>query len=383
MYENIKSRVKYDNLLSNDFTCLLGVRKGECLSPFLFCMYVNDLEEMLVSNEFKGIEIGILKLFLLLYADDIKNFSESADGLQRVLDILKDYCYKSGLVINTNKTKIMIFRKGGTIRRGLKFMYDGKEIEIVKKFTYLGVVFTTGGSSFHATHEVLSGQALKAIFKLKAYINKFTNISISHMLALFDKLILPILTYGSEVSGFSKADVIERVHLQFCKHLLGVKIQTQNNFICGELGRVPVRNHRLVSAIRYWFKIVHDDVKYIKLVYNMMLEDFERLPEKLSWAKSVKVLLENLGFGHIWLMQGVGDVTMFLNVFKQRLTDHFIQSWNADISNSSRANTYSLIADFNVPKFVELLQSDNKNVIKNLSVYVYKNFDRRAEFVSR
>ena len=48
---------------------------------------------------------------------------------------------------------------------------------------------------------------------------------------LFDKLILPILTYGSEVSGFSKADNIERMHLQFCKHLLGVKIQTQNNFV--------------------------------------------------------------------------------------------------------------------------------------------------------
>ena len=77
MYENIKSRVKYDNLLSNDFTCLLGVRQGECLSPFLFSMYVNDLEEMLVSNEFKGIEIGMLKLFLLLYADDIIIFSES------------------------------------------------------------------------------------------------------------------------------------------------------------------------------------------------------------------------------------------------------------------------------------------------------------------
>lgn len=84
------------------------------------------------------------------------------------------------------------------------------------------------------------------------------------MLALFDKLILPILTYGSEISGFSKADAIERIHLQLCKHL-GVKIQMQNNFIYGELGRVPVRNYRLVAAIRYWFKILQcDDVKYIK-----------------------------------------------------------------------------------------------------------------------
>ena len=52
-----------------------------------------------------------------------------------------------------------------TIRRNLKLMYDGKEIYIMIKFTYFGVVFTTGGS-FHATYEALSGQAFKAVFKL-------------------------------------------------------------------------------------------------------------------------------------------------------------------------------------------------------------------------
>ena len=311
MYENIKSRVKSDNNLSNDFSCLLGVRQGECLSPFLFSMYVNDLEETLVSNNFKGIEIGMLKMFLLLYADDIIIFSDTEYGLQRGLDILKDYCNKWKLIVNINKTKIMVFRNGGILRKNLKFTYDGNDVEIVKKFTYLGVVFTTGGS-FYETHESLSGQALKAIFKLKAYVNKFTNISISHMLALFDKLILPILTYGSEVSGFSKGDSIERIHLQFCKHLLGVKIQTQNDFIYGELGRVPVRIHRVFAAIRFWFKILHSkDTKYIRLVYNLMIDDLDNSPEKLSWAKSVKTVLKTLGFGHVWLSQGVGDVNMF------------------------------------------------------------------------
>ena len=118
---------------------------------------------------------------------------------------------------------------------------------------YLGVVFTIGGS-FYETHESLSGPALKAIFKLKVCVNQFTNISVAHMLALFDKLILPILTYGSEVSGFSKADSVERIQLQYCKHLLGVKIQTQNNVIYGELERVPVKIYRLIAAIRFWFK---------------------------------------------------------------------------------------------------------------------------------
>ena len=79
------------------------------------------------------------------------------------------------------------------------------------------------------------------------------------ILVLFANFILPILAYGSEVSGISKADNTERTLLQFCKHLLGVKMQTQNNFVYGELGKVTLRNHRLVSVIQC------DDAKILSL----------------------------------------------------------------------------------------------------------------------
>ena len=57
--------MKYDNRLRYDFTCLLGVRQGEYLSPFSFSMYyVNDLEETLAGDDFKCVEVGMLKLLL-------------------------------------------------------------------------------------------------------------------------------------------------------------------------------------------------------------------------------------------------------------------------------------------------------------------------------
>ena len=71
------------------------------------------------------------------------------------------------LKANVNKTKVMIFKKGGRISRYLHFMYPGCEIEIVKKFTYLGIVFTTAGS-FEHTLDALSGKALKALYKLSS-----------------------------------------------------------------------------------------------------------------------------------------------------------------------------------------------------------------------
>ena len=49
---------------------------------------------------------------------------------------------------NISKTKILVFRKRGRLPDNLQFIYKGNIIEIVTKFCYLGIVFTSGGSSF-------------------------------------------------------------------------------------------------------------------------------------------------------------------------------------------------------------------------------------------
>ena len=45
MYTNIKSCVQYNNTKSDFFPCMIGVRQGENLSPFLFSIFLNDLED--------------------------------------------------------------------------------------------------------------------------------------------------------------------------------------------------------------------------------------------------------------------------------------------------------------------------------------------------
>ena len=74
------------------------------------------------------------------------------------------------------------------------------------------------------------------------------------ILELFDKLVSPILNFGSEVWGFYKSSSIETVHLQFCKKILGVKQSTQNDFVYGELGRIDFQARRYITIIKYWFK---------------------------------------------------------------------------------------------------------------------------------
>ena len=288
MYSIVKSKIKYKNNVSEAFICNIGVRQGECLSPFLFSMYLNDLEEELSVKGVKGVVIGMFKLFLLLYADDIVIFGETDADLQNALNILEDYCSRWKLTVNTEKTKIMVFRKGGRLSSNLKFTYQDKVIEVINKFSYLGIVFTSGGSSYE-TQKTLSGQALKAIFTLNKYLYNFTSLKTSHVLELFDKLVTPILNYGSEVWGFYKSASIETVHLQFCKKILGIKQTTQNDFIYGELGRIDFQSQRYINIIKYWLKVVQsDNRKYATLIYDMMLNDLEIRAQKQNWALSVK-----------------------------------------------------------------------------------------------
>ena len=72
-----------------------------------------------------------------MYADDIVVFSETAEGLQNGLNRMYQYCQKLKLSVNTQKSKVMVFRKGGLLRRNTHFYYGEHELEINSKFTYL------------------------------------------------------------------------------------------------------------------------------------------------------------------------------------------------------------------------------------------------------
>ena len=107
-----------------------------------FTVFIFHVFERLGTKGVVGTNIGTVNIYLLLYADDIILFGKTPDELQRALTILVEYCNTWKLTVNTSKTKVMIFRKGGRLPNNLNFLYTNSQIEIIKKFCYLGVVFT-------------------------------------------------------------------------------------------------------------------------------------------------------------------------------------------------------------------------------------------------
>ena len=208
MYSDVKSCIVHNNNVSDTFASEIGVRQGEHLSPLLFSMYLNDLQEYLQNFDVNGIksisddienELNLyLKLFLLLYADDTILLSETSTDLQLLLDKFCFYCTKWKLKININKTKVMVFSKC-RIPDTLKFFINNEELEIVKSYKYLGILFSKSGS-FLATRKHKRDQANKAMYCIirKCGTNHLT---IKCRLDMFDKAINPILLYGWEFWG--------------------------------------------------------------------------------------------------------------------------------------------------------------------------------------
>jgi hypothetical protein len=159
MYANIKSCVSLNGYISPFFKSIFGVRKEENLSPVLFSIYLNDLEEYLNSNN-AGIELKrnhgsidvYLKIFVLLYADDTVMVSEDEKTFQNMLNDFHQYCNQWKLTINMQKTKIFIF---GTSRPdNYMFTMSGEKIKIVKEYKYLGVLFSSSCSFFKSAKTV-------------------------------------------------------------------------------------------------------------------------------------------------------------------------------------------------------------------------------------
>ena len=101
-----------------------------------------------------------------MFADDLILLSQSAAGLQKCLDKLQNYCQKWCLSININKTKVLIFNRGGKKISNYIFQLMGHNIEIVNNYCYLGIIFTKSGS-FDKANDALYDKALKAFFKFK------------------------------------------------------------------------------------------------------------------------------------------------------------------------------------------------------------------------
>ena len=341
MYSKVKAFVKVNNITSPTFDSHIGLKQGEIMSPLLFSLFIDDIELYLQGDTSSGLNLGDVQILLLLFADDMVILSENPNDLQNSLNKLLDYCNKWGLEVNTEKTKVVVFRKKGALRCNETWYYNGKKLEVVNDFHYLGTTFSHTGS-FSNNTRTLSNKALKALNILNSKTRCF-DFETSTLLQLFDAFVGSILSYSCEINGFCKSQSLERIHLKQCKKLLNVKSSTSNAAVYHELGRYPLYINRYCRIIKFWGKLVLSDNLVIRSSYEALLACNERGD---NWCSNVKKLLTRHGFGYVWNDPFCVNHKSFYNVFKQRLIDEFRQGLYNEINTRPVLCTYKFIKEY-------------------------------------
>ena len=305
LYADVPMVVNTAHGQTASFQSAMGVKQGCPLSPTLFGLYLDDLEEAMRAKQhlLDPPSLAGVTLLALLYADDLAMVSTSMAGLQAQLEDLLPYADRWGLTVNVDKTKAVIYRAvRAPVCSNPSLMYDGKSIEFVDSFKYLGIdLHCTKPFAEAGLPRKESGQRA-----LPAMLRRCRELGISDpvlQVKLFDALVHPVMMYAVEFWGAGdllKGELAgDLVHRTFLRGVLGVRSGTPSMAVLAEAGRYPLRVFAAQMLLRYWNRLVRmeDDrlVKRAFMVSAALAGSTQCRSRHKSWAGQAAAVLESLG----------------------------------------------------------------------------------------
>ena len=173
--DNKAYKVLYNGTETLSFKLKNGVPQGDSLSPTLFCLYINDLFDVLRQDEDTDLAIiGDLKISPVAYADDILLFSQSQKGLIKAIKTVQTFCLENGLKINYDKTKIIIENTQTKYSRLKMMLSDSNyDIEVVDNYKYLGMIINTRNINNKSHIEYLANRGRQSSFTTSKILKDF------------------------------------------------------------------------------------------------------------------------------------------------------------------------------------------------------------------
>ena len=128
--DNRTQQVVINNSSSNSGEVMCGVPQGSILGPLLFLLFINDLPLSLTN----------CPVSVDLYADDTTLYSFALDkislerNIQKALDSVHTWCLENGMLINIDKTKLMLIasrqKRSSLADTDLKLTYNNLDLKI-------------------------------------------------------------------------------------------------------------------------------------------------------------------------------------------------------------------------------------------------------------
>ena len=254
---NRSIRVRVGVGMSNSYQRQNGTPQGSVISPLLFLIMVNDIEEP--SN---GVRLS-------LYADDSAtwksgpNLTALIKDIQRFLDRLTEFFDRWGFKLSVAKTEAIEFTRNRKFRPDdVQLNIGGSVTKVQKTVRFLGVVFDRA-LTWSAHVDYIVAQCSKRLNLLKAIAGKRWGASRDVQLIVYKALIRSVIDYGCTAydtacdSTKTQLEVIQSKALRICCGSVAGTPISALQVQCGQLS-IALRRLRMISNYAIKIKSVPD-----------------------------------------------------------------------------------------------------------------------------
>ncbi|KAF5334460.1 hypothetical protein D9611_014482 [Ephemerocybe angulata] len=266
LYSHMTYRVKADRQFSEAFQSLWGILAGDSFSPSLFDAFLHDFKPPTLPTDcmLRGTRQGTTPVGNLELADDITEFTQ-VDRHVPNLTILQEkvsyteieyFAERAFLELNASKTKSLLFGARGPPTSSLTLQNGLVNIELVEKYRYGGVFFSSsvGSGLFTPHYETQATRATNAghtLFASEAYTGTMPVLA---GLRVYRARMDCHLTYGCEVAidiNEKGLALLEKAQKGFLRRLLGLGPLSVTAPLFALTGIMPIRHRRIILALRY------------------------------------------------------------------------------------------------------------------------------------
>ena len=274
LYANPMSRVILNEYGTDYFGCPVGVKQGDCLSPTLFAIFINDLAQQIKESKI-GIKLdkaeasdGCDIINILLYADDIVCMAESELDLQAILFITQEWCRKWRLEVNMTKTNVLHVRTKRRHQSRFVFLFNNRPVPYCKTYKYLGTNIDEFLSHKFTMDKHCEG-AERALGSIIAKMIKFGGLPFSVFTLLYKACVTTVSDYSAAVFGFEEYASLNKVQLRAIRAFLGLPKNAPNAGVFSEVNWLLPKYRTKLAMVRFYHRIIKmEQSRLPKKVFN-------------------------------------------------------------------------------------------------------------------
>ncbi|WP_435316529.1 reverse transcriptase domain-containing protein, partial [Klebsiella pneumoniae] len=305
LYNDSRACVRVGTGVSDWFPVRMGLRQGCVMSPWLFNLYIDGVVREVNARVFgRGLKLvdaedRVWELSQLLFADDTVLVADSEEKLQRLVAEFGRVCERRKLRVNVAKSKVMkCTRNEGGAR--MNVILNGEILEEVNQFKYLGSIIAAGGGvETDVSHRISEG--CKVLGGMKSLM-KNRGLGMNIKKVLYERVIVPTVTYGSELWGMKVSDrqKLNVFEMRCLRDMMGVTRmdRVRNDVIRQRTGVETQLATRVDRNVLRWFGHVErmDNDTLLKRVLNAKVDGrWARGRPRLGWMDGVKNALQEKG----------------------------------------------------------------------------------------